>query len=31
VDAIGEYSVAEQERMLGGTARDFWRLGVSSA
>ena len=26
VDAIGEYSVAEQERMLGGTARDFWRL-----
>jgi L-fuconolactonase len=26
LDAIGEYSVAEQERMLGGTARDFWRL-----
>ena len=31
LDAIGEYSVAEQQRMLGGTARDFWRLGVSSA
>ena len=25
--AIGEYSSDEQERMLGGTARDFFRLG----
>lgn len=25
-DAIGEYSVAEQERMLGGTACEFWNI-----
>jgi L-fucono-1,5-lactonase len=25
-DAIGEYSVDEQEQILGGTARDFFRL-----
>ena len=25
-DAIGEYSADEQQRMLGGTAMDFWRL-----
>lgn len=30
-DAIGEYSVAEQERMLGGTAREFWRIVGTSA
>jgi L-fuconolactonase len=28
LDAIAEYSVAERERMLGGTARDFWRIGL---
>jgi L-fuconolactonase len=26
LDAIGEYSVTEQERMLGGTARELWNL-----
>ena len=29
-DAIGEYSTAEQQRMLGGTAVDFWNLGASA-
>ena len=28
-DAIGEYSVAEQQRMLAGTAADFWNLGLT--
>jgi L-fuconolactonase len=31
LDAIGEYSVTEQERMLGGTARDLWSLAKTSA
>jgi L-fuconolactonase len=31
LDAIGEYSVTEQERMLGGTARDLWGLADTSA
>jgi L-fuconolactonase len=31
LDAIGEYSVTEQERMLGGTARDLWSLADTSA
>jgi L-fuconolactonase len=26
LNAIGEYSVTEQERMLGGTARELWNL-----
>jgi L-fuconolactonase len=26
LDAIGEYSVTEQARMLGGTARELWNL-----
>jgi L-fuconolactonase len=26
LDAIGEYSVTEQERMLGGTARELWSI-----
>ncbi|HET7695686.1 MAG TPA: amidohydrolase family protein [Vicinamibacterales bacterium] len=26
-DAVDEYSPAEQQRMLGGTAREFWNLG----
>ena len=25
-DAIGEYSTDEQQRMLAGTAIDFWNL-----
>jgi len=28
-DAIGEYSAGEQERMLAGTATEFWNLGPS--
>jgi L-fuconolactonase len=31
LDAIGEYSVTEQERMLGGTARELWNLADTSA
>ena len=31
LDAIGEYSVTEQERMLGGTARDLWSIAKTSA
>jgi len=30
-DAIGEYSADEQQRMLGGTATDFWNLSGLSA
>ena len=30
-DAIAEYSADEREQMLGGTARDFFRLGAPSA
>ena len=29
-DAIGEYSVDEREQILGGTARDFFRLKGAS-
>lgn len=29
-DAIGEYSAAEQQRMLAGTATEFWNLGSSA-
>ena len=28
-DAIGEYSAGEQQRMLAGTATEFWNLGPS--
>jgi L-fuconolactonase len=29
-DALGEYSAAEQHRMLSGTAAEFWNLGASA-